>query len=93
MRNKNEILDYLHLEETADNMDTVAEVLKAAEDIETTYQAELAAQTHGYGLYCDVFSSPHALEELGEGDYLEPLNVSDDEIPGVIVYQIIRQSI
>ena len=84
MRNRQEIIDYLGLEMSAEDVSEngVAEnekYIKAAERIEQDFEKELAEETHGYGLYGDFVNIPSLLDE---GKLIEVANYD-----GVIVYE------
>lgn len=79
MRNRQEILEYLHLPEDWTDVIDVEEVVVTAQRIEQEYEEELSEGSVGYGLLCDFESTPFVLEDCE----IEEIEERD----GIVVYK------
>ena len=89
MRTRQQIIHYLGLEMSADDVgkEGIAEnekSIKAAERIEQDFAKELADGTHGYGLHSDFVNNPSVLDE---GKLVEVANYDN-----VVVYERRKQN-
>lgn len=85
MRTRQEIIDYLGLEE---NYERIEELIATANEIESKYEWELKQCQCGYGLACDFESMPYVLEDH---EYCEIKKV--ETINGITVYEIINKEV
>ena len=85
MRTRQEIIDYLGLEESYEHTE---ELISTANEIESKYEWELKQCTHGYGLACDFESIPHVLEDP---EYCEIKKI--ETINGITVYEILNKEV
>lgn len=79
MRNRQEILEYLHIPKDWDDVIDIEGVVETAQRIEQKYEEELSKGSVGYGLLCDFESSPFLLEDCE----IEQIA----EINGIVVYK------
>lgn len=87
MRSRQEIIDYLGLWMSEDyvgkeGIEINERLIKAAEKVEVDFAEELAAGTHGYGLYSDFVNTPTYIEDIGYHELQEVSNYG-----GVVLYK------
>ena len=82
MKTRQEIIDYLGLEESYEYTE---ELISTANEIESKYEWELKCKTYGYGLDCDFESMPYVLEDHEYCGGLKKI----ETINGIAVYEIL----
>ena len=79
MRTRQEILEYLLLPDTWDDIIDIDEFVETAQQIEQEYEEELLEGSVGYGLHCDFYSTPWVLEDCR----IEKIA----EVKGIVIYK------